>query len=660
MADSERFDDLTPRKDYMHFVEQFGPAGAGVLVLTHEFSGAGPRIAHADEQFLRLTGYAADDLASKALNQLIDPVLEPTALAELEQHLAGRLLWRSTTGLCSASSSLLAVDMMAAPLLDVAAARYFVVEFRRRLERDALLTIAERHCRAVTEANRDGLILLIAERDEADRVVGFRIADVNLRAAELFASEREALQGRELSQAATRLHSGECFQQWVAAVNTGRVLHATVPGSSLGMRAKWVRWHAVPTQIGLAVCLCDVSWERELSLQVARASRFESIGSLAVSIAHDFNNMLAAIIGFSELARDALPIHSTARVDVEQVIGAADRATRLTRYLLAFGSRQPLDPQLVNIGSSLSDLEPILGRLTGPSIDVSLQVAGSLPIWVDSGQMEQAIVNLVVNARDAMPHGGVLRIRAAAVQVVQGGRECTRGCEPGEYACISVEDNGIGMDERIRERIFEPFFTTKAEQGGTGLGLASTYGFVKQSGGTILVDTEKGRGTTIHLYFPLARVVRRPSSIPAPSMSGPMARNAATILLVEVDEHVRNVTRRVLQSNKYVVVEASNSEDAERQLELQRESPDLLLSAMRLPGGTGLDLARCIRQRHPRIGVVLMSGAADMHDIEQASERLGALFVQKPFTAATLVSTIQNALATTRRGKTDLCSGDAP
>lgn len=651
MVDSERLLEGTPRQDPAQALELLPTTLAGFLVLTNEFCSEGPKIAFANDEFLTLSGYGWGELRGKALNRLLEPGLTPSALEQLEHQLAKGEAWRSEASLRLASETRISVELRAQQLMQIEANRVaFVLEIRRHHERDTVMSFAEQRCRVANHSKQDGLVLLGPQRDPRGMVVDFAIMDLNETAAEMLSARRDVLRGKSLSEVAPRMRAGECFLQCVNAVETGLVQHATSPGSAVGLRAKWIRWHVVPMQAQVAISFSDVSWEQELALQVARASRFESIGSLAVGIAHDFNNMLAAIIGFSELARDALPHDSPARLDVEQVIGAADRATRLTRYLLAFGSRQPLEPQLVNIGASLSDLGPILNRLTGPSIDVSMHFAGSLSTWADPGQLEQAIVNLVVNARDAMPHGGVLSIRVAAVTVVEGDREYKSGCEPGEYAAISVEDTGIGMDEQTRERIFEPFFTTKAEQGGTGLGLASTYGFVKQSGGAILVDSEKGRGTTFRLLFPLIQVARRPSSVPAPCLSGPVERCSATILMVESDEHVRNVARRVLEANGFAVLEATNSREAQEKLDRYPGELDVLLSAMRLPGSTGIELARQAIQRHPHLSIVLMSGAADMNEVEEAADYLGAYFLQKPFTAQTLKSTVHAAVGTERRG----------
>lgn len=657
MADSEGLIEIAPRKqDTKPPHEPLPRLLAGFLVLTGDFCVDGLTIAFASEEFLTLSGYGWEGLRGTSFNALVEPALAPSTLSALERQLAQGADWSSKASLRLANETSLSVEFLARALPNITEKGLgFVLEIRQCLEAEMLLSIAEQRCRAAT-VKRDGLILLVPQRDSQGEIVGFTLSELNQIAAALLAGDRELLRGKSLSEVAPRMHAGECFLQCVSALETGCIQQATAPGASLGLRVKWVRWNVVPLQGEVAVCFSDVSWEQELALQVTRASRFESIGSLAVSIAHDFNNMLAAIVGFGELARDALPHDSAARGDVEQVINAADRATRLTRYLLAFGSRQPLEPQLINIGASLSDLGPILNRLTGPSIDVSMHLAGSLSTWADPGQLEQAIVNLVVNARDSMPHGGVLSIRVAAVTVDEGDRACKSGCEPGEYASISLEDTGIGMDEHTRDRIFEPFFTTKAEQGGTGLGLASTYGFVKQSGGAILVDSEKGRGTTFRLLFPLVRVARRSSSVPASCLSGPVERCSATILMVDSNEHVRNVARRVLESSGFAVLEATSSLEAQEKLDRYPGNLDVLLSAMRLPGSTGIELARTAKQRHPNLSIVLMSGAADMHEVEEAADYLGACFLQKPFTAAALKSTVHAAVGTGRRGLTGLYS----
>lgn len=517
-----------------------------------------------------------------------------------------------------------------------------VFDITERVRAEESLSQVERRYRAATEAVQDALLILAAHHGPEGP--DFVVVDINQQAAELLGVTRQQSLGRCIHDLAPSLYAVGFVSKCLTVLERGVPHQETTPRSVLEFGPKWLRWRIVPSGEGIAVSAADVSWEQELSLQLAETSRLESVGSLAVSIAHDFNNMLSAIMGFSELARDASPPHSQARADIDQAVRAAERATQLTRYLLAFGSRQPLEPQLVDVGALLRDLSPILERLAGSSITITKTFALGSTAWLDPSLLDQAIINLVVNAKDAMLAGGTLRIVVGLDEVERTHRACAQGCPSGELVHLSVSDNGIGMDTETQAHIFEPFFTTKAEKGGTGLGLASVYGFVKQSGGAILVDSTLGDGTTFHIYFPVARAMRRSSAPPVPDVSPSRVRRAATILLVEPDESVRSIARRVLQLNGYQVLEAADAAAAQIQFSASEYAVDLLLTAMRLPHLGGVELARRLRRHQSRLQILLMSGVAEMREIEDATHDLGALFLPKPITASSLMAHVQQSL----------------
>jgi nitrogen-specific signal transduction histidine kinase/ActR/RegA family two-component response regulator len=384
---------------------------------------------------------------------------------------------------------------------------------------------------------------------------------------------------------------------------------------------------------------------RELFDRLARASSLESLGSLAVGIAHDFNNMLSAIIGFGEVLRESIPPGSEAASDLSELMKAATSAAAMTRYLLAFGKPQMLAPRHINVSAHLGALVPILSRLIGSSITIVLETPNEVPLWVDPHQLDQAIVNLVLNARDAMPNGGTIRIDIRNVELRDSDDDCQHGCAAGAYVCVAVTDEGTGMDAGTCARVFEPFFTTKSERGGTGLGLPSVYSFLKQSHGAVLLDSELGQGTTVRLCFPSVAADQGRDSAPAIRLSQLRAAKTASILLVERDELVRKAARRILELNGYRVTEAADSNDALARLNDSSLEIDLLLAAMQLPNLSAVELARRTLDVRPRIGVVLMSGTAGMHDVRTAAAELRALIVEKPFTTDTLVTRVQQALA---------------
>jgi two-component system, cell cycle sensor histidine kinase and response regulator CckA len=506
------------------------------------------------------------------------------------------------------------------------------------------LSIAEQRYAAAAEASQDGLMLLCAERNAAGEVTDLKIIDLNHRASELLCMDREELLGQELCGLLPQLRDLGYFARFVHVLETGAPYRESIQGQSLGISTAWIRLQVVALGDGVAISICDVSHERALTSQLAKARRLESVGSLAVGIAHDFNNMLSAILGFGGLALGSQPDGSKARADIEQVIKAAERATQLTRYLLAFSSRQELEPKAVDASRAIVDLAPILSRLAGPAIELAMDLRSAQVICVDPCRFEQAVVNLVANARDAMPNGGSLTIGSRSVTLQREDIDWTDSISPGQYLCISVTDDGSGMDEATRARIFEPFFTTKPPGRGTGLGLASVYGFVRQSNGHICVDSEVGRGTVIRLYFPQAHAAMRRSSAPPPRLSGTVARHEGRVLVVERDDLVRTVAGRILSEQGYNVLEASDAWAAENILKQRPVGIDVLLAAVGLPHMTGIELARRVKLTHREIAVVLMSGAADMSDIENASESLNAVFVQKPFTAAALLDRVRDAL----------------
>jgi len=263
------------------------------------------------------------------------------------------------------------------------------------------------------------------------------------------------------------------------------------------------------------------------------------------------------------------------------------------------------------------------------------------------------LVNLVANARDAMPHGGKLVISTYGVTLRPEDIDSSGTASPGKHLCVSVVDNGTGMDAATRQRIFEPFFTTKGPSAGTGLGLASVYGFVRQTQGQISVESELGRGTVVRLYFPLAHGVARKSSAPPPRCSGAVARTDGCILLVERDDSVRHVARRILMDHGYDILDAADASSAEAIAEQSHSRIDLLLTAMRLPHVSGLELARRIRLMRPDIGVVLMSGAPDLSLVEYTNDSLQATFLQKPFTPIALLGKVQVTLQRIRSEASD-------
>ena len=387
----------------------------------------------------------------------------------------------------------------------------------------------------------------------------------------------------------------------------------------------------------------DVTVERLLDERLAQTQRLEAIGRLAGGVAHDFNNLLTAMLGYSGSLLERLSDDAVAREDATEIERLALRACELTRQLTSFSRGQVLRPAALDLNEVLRGTEALLGRVIGEDVEFKLSLADRLdPVLADAGQIERVVMNLVVNARDAMPAGGILEIRTANVELDLE-HTLRPDVPPGHYVQLAVSDSGVGMTEEVRRHAFEPFFTTKATGRGTGLGLATVYGIVRQSGGEITLYSEPGRGTTFKIYLPVrGRVATRgtaPSLAPLTGHSG-----NETVLLVEDEAPVREIVRRALTAVGYRILEATDGADALRQWESHATGIDLVLTDMVLPGMTGRDLAAELLRRRPGLRVIIMSGytGETYPALDLLPDRVG--YLEKPFSLADLRQRLRDAL----------------
>jgi two-component system, cell cycle sensor histidine kinase and response regulator CckA len=385
---------------------------------------------------------------------------------------------------------------------------------------------------------------------------------------------------------------------------------------------------------------------RKSEIQLRQSQKMEAIGQLAGGVAHDFNNILTAIRSFTELALDALEPEHPVRADLTEIRAAADRAAALTRQLLAFGRKQLLQPQVLDLNEVVRNIQSMLSRLIGVDVEWSISLSPQIDaVQADPGQVEQVLLNLVVNARDAMPNGGRLILETANVVLDAAYTDRHPDVMPGVYVMIAVSDTGVGMDRATRERIFEPFFTTKAPGKGTGLGLSTVYGIVKQSGGHIALHSEVGRGTTFKVYLPRHKAaVSESAAVVAPRAEQPPSEGSETILLVEDDPAVRAVASRVLGRRGYVVLEAPTPHDAVAIAERHRGPIHLVLTDLVMPELNGRDLAAQILERRPDVRVLFMSGYTDDSVIRLGLLEAGAPFISKPFELNALARKIREVL----------------
>ncbi|HEX3777051.1 MAG TPA: response regulator [Polyangiaceae bacterium] len=394
---------------------------------------------------------------------------------------------------------------------------------------------------------------------------------------------------------------------------------------------------------GIAV-LRDVTATRELEAQLAQAQKLEAIGRLAGGVAHDFNNLLVVIQSYTELVKFELAEDDPKRADLVEVLGACQRAASLTKRLLAFSRRDVVRPIALQLSNVISGVENMLRRLIGEDVELQTSVSADLGfVRADAGQIEQVLLNLSVNARDAMPQGGQLTIECRNVRVEHEAIDEGAPVPPGEYVLLAVTDNGSGMDAETQARIFEPFFTTKEVGKGTGLGLATVYGVVQQSAGQIRVYSELGHGTSFKLYFPrlnsgIEPVVKvEQVEVIAPQILG-------TVLLVEDEDAVRQVAARVLRAKGHSVLEASRPSDA-RELCKQAEHIDLLLTDVVMPELSGTELARELRRQQPGMRVLYMSGYPDAAAARSGAIEPGSPYLEKPFSPSLLLQKVQAALS---------------
>ena len=391
-----------------------------------------------------------------------------------------------------------------------------------------------------------------------------------------------------------------------------------------------------------ALTFHDVTERTQLEHQLRQAQKMEAMGRLAGGVAHDFNNLLTVIGGYGQMVRDALDPKSPLRRDIEAILEASDRASTLTRQLLTFSRRQMVEPRVLDLNRNISRVSRMLRRVIREDIElVTLLKADPARIKADPAQIEQVLLNVAVNAKDAMPKGGKLTVETAYVEIAEEGAALD-GLKPGQYVALSMTDTGTGMDAETQSHLFEPFFTTKSKGKGTGLGLSTVYGIVKQNGGEIVIASELGRGTAVRIYFPLAE-----ERVKAGGSGG--RRTAAragteTILVVEDDAEVRRLAAEMLSRQGYAVVEAASGPDALRIWRQQASSIDLLLTDVVMPSMAGPELAAKLTAEHAGLKVLYMSGYPEDVMAKHGLTASESTFIHKPFTSDALIHSVRLVL----------------
>jgi PAS domain S-box-containing protein len=474
-----------------------------------------------------------------------------------------------------------------------------------------------------------------------------RYVDINDAYLEMLGYERDEVIGRTSTELRIWGHPGARDAMVGQFTQHGRVRAFETELRTKSGEARQAQVAAERIELGGVPCILamihDITQTKLLEEQFRQAQKMEAVGRLAGGVAHDFNNMLGVIIGFSDLSRDHLDPESPARKHVDQIEKAARRATELTRQLLAFSRQQVLQPRVLNLNALVNNVSKMLVRVVGEDISLNFVPAAPLgSIKADLGQIEQVLMNLVINARDAMPRGGRIIIETANFKLDESYVRNHPSMQPGAYVMLSVTDTGCGMHPKTMSRIFDPFFTTKPLGEGTGLGLSMVYGVVKQSGGNVWVYSELGKGTSFKMYFPRVNEAAEPLV----QAQGPVvfATGFETILLVEDDVSLRELTRLLLESGGYKVLEAKNSETAIESFERSADAIHLLLTDVIMPGTSGPEIAARLQQSQQNLKVLYMSGyTGDLiahHGILKSNTPL----LQKPFTKQSLLSEVRTTL----------------
>jgi PAS domain S-box-containing protein len=513
---------------------------------------------------------------------------------------------------------------------------FFDITERRR--GDEALRLSEERFRALVEHNSEAVFVV-----DAGGIVGFASESV-FRVTGTPASDwlGHSIFDRVHPDDRARVEEAfaACLTLRSASLSVSyRSRHAD--GSWRDREASVVNRFEEPAVGGLIVNFRDVTDRVRLEAALKQAQKMEAIGSLASGIAHDFNNLLTAILGFTDLTLSQLDGAHPVRPDLEEVEKAATSAAALTRQLLAFSRKQILQPEVLDLNAAVTRIEKLLRRTLGENISLLTRLATPLDtVIADSGQIEQVILNLAVNARDAMPAGGALTIETTNVVLDADYAVHHSDATAGAHVLVAISDTGIGMDPTVQAHLFEPFFTTKERGKGTGLGLATVYGIVRQSGGSVSVYSEVGHGTTFKIYLPAAGSAVQPAD---PVRIEP-ARGTETILLVEDQPEVLAVTRATLERHGYAVIGAATGMEALEQARTHGSTIAMLLTDVVMPGMTGRELATALLHNHPTLRVLYMSGYTDGIIVHHGVLDPDVAFIQKPFTPNALLSKVRERL----------------
>jgi len=592
-------------------------------------------ITYANQRLADMLGYTVEEMIGRSAFEVLDEATSEEVKASWQRRLQG-IKEQYDLRLRRKDGSNVWVILSATPIRDeqgeVTGALAMLTDITERKRVEEELRESQERYKGLVDTAFDGVVI------QQDRI----IKGANRSYAEMFGYSIEELIGRDVLElippeqrdyVRSKIAEDELVYETLGLKKDGTHINIEVSAKNCLYEGEPARLAAVR----------DITERKKLEEQLRQSQKMEAVGQLAGGIAHDFNNLLTAITGYSDLAMRKLQAEDPLRRNLEEIKKAGDRAAALTRQLLAFSRKQVLQPVVLNINAVLSELEKMLRRLIGEDVDLRTALEPELgSIKADPGQIEQVLMNLVVNARDAMPSGGKLTIETENVYLDEAYARQHTSVTPGHYVMLAVSDTGIGMDENTRVRIFEPFFTTKETGKGTGLGLSTVYGIVKQSGGNVWVYSEVGRGTTFKVYLP--RVDEGAQEYKRTPEIEEILQGTETILLAEDEELVRALAREILETYGYRVLEASNGGAALLICEREKEPIDLLITDVIMPEMGGRQLVERLNQLRPEMKVLYMSGYTDNAIVHQGVLDEGANFIQKPFAPDALARKVREVL----------------
>jgi PAS domain S-box-containing protein len=603
-------------------------------------------IEYVNESFTRVTGYTPAEVLGR------NPRLLQTGSTPVEEY---QKLWATITGggkWCGVlqnrrkNGELYWNEISISPIRDASGTivKFVAVEqdiTERKAVEDASREAADRFMQ-VTEHIKEAFYLVdlatgnnLYVSPTFEEIWGFSLAEVYARPQAWF----EAVHPEDQPRMQVALDAN------ARGENTSTEFRVTRPDGGV----RWVRARSFPVRDAtgrvyrLAGVSEDITQERSLEAQFAQSQKMEAVGRLAGGVAHDFNNLLTVITGYADLGMKGLPHESPLRRNLQEIRKAGERAVTLTRQLLAFSRQQVLAPRVLDLNMLVLGIEKMLQRLLGEDVELVSSLSPDLGrVHADAGQLEQVIVNLAVNARDAMPDGGKLTIQTANSVVDESHSRELVDVPAGHYVTLSVADTGYGMDEETRTRMFEPFFSTKAVGKGTGLGLSTVYGIVHQSGGCIWVQSEPGKGTLFKVHLPYLEALAESPRTEIMTAEG--ACGTETVLLVEDEEAVRTISQTALAEKGYRVLAAANGGEAILMSEQSAEPIQLLITDMVMPGVGGPELARRLGPLRPQMKVLFVSGYADRAVERQNGTAQQSAFLEKPFSMDALTSKVREVL----------------